>query len=159
MLANPPSFVEYNNYRFMIFDAPHDDNLPLYLREFKKQNVLSVVRVCDPTYNVKPLEQMGITVYDLPFSDGDPPPKTVIHDWLNIVKETTKAGGTVGVHCVAGLGRAPVLVAVALIYHCDVPVVEVVDLIRKCRRGAINATQLHWLRKFKSKQKKSCPIM
>ena len=43
----------------------------------------------------------------------------------------------IGVHCVAGLGRAPVLVAIALVNKGMAPV-EAIELIRKNRKGALN---------------------
>jgi hypothetical protein len=36
--------------RFVIFDAPNDANLHVYLKELVKHNVGHVVRVCDSTY-------------------------------------------------------------------------------------------------------------
>ena len=58
----------------------------------------------------------------------------------------TEAGGwqgelsTIAIHCVAGLGRAPLLVAIALI-ECGVDYLTAVETIRKERRGAINKLQ------------------
>ncbi len=43
----------------------------------------------------------------------------------------------IGVHCVAGLGRAPLLVALALIYK-GCPKFDAIELIRKKRPGALN---------------------
>ncbi|NXD22325.1 TP4A3 phosphatase, partial [Uria aalge] len=54
---------------------------------------------------------------DWPFDDGAPPPSKIVEDWLNLLKTKfcEDPGCCVAVHCVAGLGRAPVLVALALI--------------------------------------------
>jgi hypothetical protein len=45
----------------------------------------------------------------------------------------------IGVHCVAGLGRAPFLVAIALVNNGCSPF-NAIDLIRKNRPGALNLT-------------------
>lgn len=155
-LPNPPSLIEYKGKKFLIFDAPNDDNLSAYIREFKKHNVVHVVRVCDPTYSIDKLKENGIKVTELAFSDGASPPRSVVETWLSVVKDVhQKKRGTVGIHCVAGLGRAPVLVAIALIESGMAPA-EAVEYIRKGRRGAINNNQLRWLRQYK---KGGCRIM
>ena len=45
------------------------------------------------------------------------PPPEIIDDWCGLLKSrfAEDPGSCVAVHCVAGLGRAPVLVALALI--------------------------------------------
>merc|ERR1719384_931243 len=63
------------------------------------------------------------------------------------------AGPTIAVHCVAGLGRAPVLVAIALIEFAKMEPVDAATFIRKHRRGAINNTQLDWLERYKRRYK------
>ena len=48
----------------------------------------------------------------------------------------------VGVHCIAGLGRAPVLVAVALIELGGLSAADTVSHIRASRHGCFNQDQL-----------------
>ncbi|KAJ3146040.1 Protein tyrosine phosphatase type IVA 1 [Geranomyces variabilis] len=198
-MPNPPAFVEYKNLRFLIFDAPSDRTLDLYLQELEKHNVTDVVRVCDPTYDKGTLVKKGIAVHDWPFPDGDPPPQNIVSDFLALVNSrfgktskptkaaasvgvagggTTTADGaslsaenvssnnavaesrtTIGVHCVAGLGRAPVLVTMALIEAGLAPL-DAVIYVRERRRGAINARQLKYVESYKRRTRgdKGCII-
>jgi len=164
-LPNPPSLVESEHHRFLIFDAPNDENLPLYIAEFKKFSIHNLVRACDPTYEVEPLREIGITVHDMPFNDGGAPTEEVVHKWLALLETTykekdAKEKETIGVHCVAGLGRAPVLVAIALIESGMNPL-DAVEFIRERRRGSINLKQIQYLKNYKVKlrKKKGCIVM
>ncbi|KNC96143.1 uncharacterized protein SPPG_08531 [Spizellomyces punctatus DAOM BR117] len=172
-LPNPPTLIEYKNLRFLIFDAPSDRTLDLYLNELQKQSVTDVVRVCDPTYDKKVLQEHGITVHDWPFPDGDPPPTSIVTDFLNLVNsrfgnKDKKEGSAaevnqserpaIGVHCVAGLGRAPVLVTMALI-EAGLSPLDAVIYVRERRRGAINARQLKFVESYKRRSRdKGCII-
>lgn len=73
------------------------------------------------------------------YDDGGAPPVEIINKWLDVVQTTfhnapdssgpnESEGPTIAVHCVAGLGRAPVLVAIALIEY---------GKVRFCRGFAI----------------------
>lgn len=77
---NPPSLVEHDNMKFLIFDSPNDDNLNDYIevwavfdfvlflisnfsKVFNTHNVKTVVRVCNPTYSLETLQEKGFEVY------------------------------------------------------------------------------------------------
>lgn len=152
-LPNPPSLVEYKNTRFLIFDAPTDANLDVYIKEFKKYNIKNIARACDPSYSTVLLGKEGITVHELSFADGGAPSEQIVQTWLSLCKTAFKnADDTIGVHCVAGLGRAPVLVAIALI-EIGLNYDEAVELIRQKRKGAINAKQLKFLKSYVPRKK------
>ncbi|CAI5455356.1 unnamed protein product [Caenorhabditis angaria] len=146
-----PSEINYGKLRFLITDRPSDSSIMAYIQELEKHEARAVVRVCEPTYEIKPLEERGINVLDWQFSDGSPPTPEVIQSWIQLVKTSFKEYPTksIAVHCVAGLGRAPVLVALALI-EAGMKYEDAVELIRTQRRGALNTRQLQFLEKYKS---------
>ncbi|KAI8579254.1 hypothetical protein K450DRAFT_242396 [Umbelopsis ramanniana AG] len=174
-LINPPTYIEYKGARFLIVDAPSNNNLPLYIKEFERWNVTDVVRCCEPTYAKEPLEGKGIKVHDWVYGDGEAPPNHIVDAWLGLIekrfggeignhdsneKNSTKDGQKppcIATHCVAGLGRAPVLVAIALIEEGMSPLDSVV-YIRERRRGAINNKQLKYIESYKRRSKGKCII-
>ena len=137
-LVNKPSLIEYENLRFLIMDAPKESNLHVYIRECKKYNVTHIVRISEPSYNKEEVENAGIQLHEMYYPDGQSPPPDVIARWLELVsgtfdKKTSKdEKPCIAIHCVAGLGRAPVLVAIALIeYGFDA--ISAVTFIRERR--------------------------
>ncbi|XP_075454221.1 protein tyrosine phosphatase type IVA 1 isoform X2 [Ascaphus truei] len=122
--------------------------------ELKKYGVSTVVRVCEATYDAALVEKEGIHVLDWPFDDGAPPSNQIVDDWLNLLKTKFREepGCCIAVHCVAGLGRAPVLVALALI-ECGMKYEDAVQFIRQKRRGALNSKQLLYLEKYRPKMR------
>ncbi len=62
----------------------------LLWQELVKENVVHVVRVCDPTYDKSKMQAVGIEVHDWPFADGDPPPDAIISNWLSLIKATVR---------------------------------------------------------------------
>ncbi|KRX92927.1 Protein tyrosine phosphatase type IVA 3 [Trichinella pseudospiralis] len=165
-----PAEISYGHMRFLITDRPSDATMGQFLEELKRHQVHIVVRVCEPTYSVEELKQHGIEVVDWEFPDGMSPPKEIRDRWIELLKErfVAEPGTCIAVHCVAGLGRAPVLVALALM-EAGLQFEDAVDLIRQNRRGAINQKQLYYLEKYKSsgelkrfrngKRERECVIM
>ncbi|KAI8345362.1 protein-tyrosine phosphatase-like protein [Blakeslea trispora] len=174
-LLHPPTLIEYKNLRFLITDTPCINNLPIYIQEFERCNVTDVVRCCNAAYSHSSLNEHGIKVHDWTFSDGGPPSKEIIKEWLDLVesrfKQRSPDSGNIteenyekpvsqsnkkehpciATHCVAGLGRAPVLVAIALIEEGMDPM-ESIAFIRKHRRGAINKQQIDYLEKYRKRR-------
>jgi len=149
-----PAEIAYKSMRFLITDRPTDASIDKYIEELRKHNAKDVVRVCEPTYATDRLKEEGINVLDWAFDDGSPPPDEVINGWFDLLRTRFKddPGCCVAVHCVAGLGRAPVLVALALM-ETGMKYEDAVDLIRQKRRGAINAKQLSFLEKYRPKHR------
>lgn len=161
MTAAPKfAVVEYGACEFLICDSPSNSSLPLYTKEFIQHNVTDVVRVCEPSYEADNLRDSGIELHDWPFADGSAaPPPTVLAAFLNLVDRRAREAklssegrnvATICVHCVAGLGRAPLLVALALI-EMGMRQLEAVEFVRSKRRGAFTTRQLSYINSYKSR--------
>ncbi|KAG7343965.1 dual specificity phosphatase [Nitzschia inconspicua] len=164
-IGTKPTFLEISKMKFLIMDAPRQQNLHLYIKEMSKYAVTDVVRVCEPTYTGAELQQAGIQLHEMEYPDGHSPPQAVIEQWLQLVDKTffseaspngdnANVDKSVAVHCVAGLGRAPVMVAIAMIEFGNYDPVEAVSMIRRHRRGAINEKQLLYLEGYKKTYRK-----
>ncbi len=147
------TFIEYKTKRFYISHAPTRDNIENFITQLEKNNIKHVVRLCKPTYDSLQLESQGICLYDLDIPDGSAPDLEHIQEWEQILKNVHPSEAVL-VHCVAGLGRAPMMVAIALINEQMKPY-EAIEYIRKCRPGSINKKQLEFLVNYKPINKKS----
>jgi len=147
-----PAEIEYRNMRFLITDQPQDGTMESYIKLLKEHNVSHLVCATDQLYQTDSLTQC-VAVSELSFPDGSPPTSEIIDRWLALVNSAFIGDPEtcVGVHCVTGLGRAPVLVATALI-ELGMKYEDAVELIRKKRRGAINTKQLEFLAKYKRRK-------
>jgi protein tyrosine phosphatase type 4A len=162
-LQNPPTLIEdgsgAHRLRFLIMDAPTNENLGLYVEATSGLDVGAWVRCCEKSSydESRVMAILGVAVKDMSFPDGEAPSHELIARWLDLC---FSCQGTIAVHCVAGLGRAPLLVAIALM-ESGMPWVEAVDLIRRRRRGAINRVQLKYVQEYKCIRKKAtgCLLM
>jgi protein tyrosine phosphatase type IVA len=141
---NPPSIIVYNGLTCIISDTPCDSNIDSYLKCFTKYNVKHLVYVCQLLYNPEPFIKSGIQMHNLEFPDGSNPSPHTIKRWHQIVSDAISTNTAIAVHCIAGLGRAPVLVGIALIDQ-GISALETIEYIRNNRKGSLNAHQLKFL--------------
>lgn len=161
------SEIRYKDVHFIIMDRPSDATLPQLLEHFKRANVRDVIRVCEPSYKTDLLAEAGITVHEWQFEDGSPPPQEIVDKWLELIQRRHDEDPSTcfAVHCIAGLGRGPVMVALALM-ELGLKYEDTIDYIRDRRRGAFNRKQLGYLSTYKprgrlrsNKANGSCQIM
>lgn len=124
--------IEHKGLSFLVTERPSDKWMGTYIEDLKAHNVSTVVRICEATYNADKIRKNGIEVVDLNFPDGQAPPQDVIDIWFDLLRAqiSTSPDSTIAVHCVAGLGRAPLLVALALIER-GMKYEDAVELIRR----------------------------
>lgn len=151
--------------RFFIMDRPSDSTVPQLIEQFKRANVKDIIRVCEPSYKTDTLNAAGISVHDWQFDDGSPPPQEIIDKWFDLIQKRTEEdeNACFAVHCIAGLGRGPVLVALALM-ELGMKYEDTIEFVREKRRGAFNQKQLRYLSSYKPRgrlrnKKSECSIM
>ena len=146
------AFIEYKTKRFYISQSPSNDNIRQFISSLKQHNIKHVVRLCKSTYDFRLIENEEIKFYDMEIPDGSVPTKHIIEQWNNIVDNICDTEHIL-VHCVAGLGRSPLMVTISLINEKMDPF-DAIKLIRKQRPGSINSKQLEFLVNYKPYQNK-----
>lgn len=159
--------------QFVISDSPVMERLDSYVQSFVSFRVVAVCRICEPMYDGQDIVKrimasyekdhlsLDVSFYDnVHFEDGGCPVFSQLEIWVDIVKSLLDKykdqDVSIGVHCVSGLGRAPVLVAVTyLVFIPHLDVLDLIAFIRSHRRGALNQVQIEWLeQEFDRKMKK-----
>jgi len=146
------SELQFRGVNFIIMDRPSDATVPQLIEHFGRRNVKDVIRVCEPTYKSNLLNEAGIEVHDWQFDDGSPPPQEIVDKWFDLIQRRNDddPSSCVAVHCIAGLGRGPVLVALALM-ELGMKYEDTIDYIRDKRKGAFNQKQLKYLSGYRPK--------
>ncbi|KAJ3239229.1 hypothetical protein HDU81_006334 [Chytriomyces hyalinus] len=137
--------------RVLITDCPPSQELleEVYLPVLAENRVQVLIRLCEPTYATAVLEAAGVRVIDtMAFTDGTSPPQPVLADYRALIDTLVAASPdtkpTIAVHCVSGIGRAPIFAIIPLV-DAGVERIEAVEFVRMRRRGAFNKSQLEWI--------------
>nr|XP_037841841.1 protein tyrosine phosphatase type IVA 1-like isoform X1 [Chlorocebus sabaeus] len=153
---NHPAPVEitYKNMRFPIAHNPNNVTLNKFIEKLKKYGVTTIVRVCEATYDTTLVEKEGTYVLDWPFGDSAPLSNQIVADRLNFIKIKfhEEPGCCIAVHCIVGLGRTPVLVALALI-EGGMKHEDAIQFIGEKQHGAFKSKQLLYLEKYHPKMR------
>jgi len=142
------TYIKYDGLNLFITETPNDSTLDNFISKLKKYNIKHVVRLCGSTYNYNLITQSDIKFYDWEFSDGTIPSKEIIDNWNKLVKLNEH----ILVHCIAGLGRAPLLVTISLIEK-KMDQLDAIHFVREKRQGSLNSKQIDWLVKYKPNKK------
>ncbi|KAB0801002.1 hypothetical protein PPYR_05356 [Photinus pyralis] len=141
----------FNHLKLVLCRQPNLSMMNLYIEQLKEQRIRTIVKVCETDYCISDFEDNGIEVRELVYKNGSFPSNGVIEIWINFVKAHFEKfpNSAIGIHCVDGLGRSAVLVALALIEGGLDPV-RAIEFIKSKRRGAFNKYQEKELQIYKS---------
>jgi protein-tyrosine phosphatase len=155
------TFFETKNNLFLVSNSPIDNDMNEFLSILHKNNINTVVRLCDKIYNENKILDKDIHFYDMYIEDGLTPTDSAIKQFLDICSKHTN----IALHCKSGLGRAPTMLSLALIIKENLDPIESITLIRNKIKGAFNTKQLNFVineipkKKKLYKSDKNCQIM
>jgi cell division cycle 14 len=124
------------------YSAYSMDNL---IRFMKENNISTIIRLNNKTYNRKKFLEHGIEHIELYFPDGSTPSDAILKRFLEIC-ESRK--GPIAVHCKAGLGRTGTLIASFLMKQYHLTACEVISFLRIMRPGSVVGPQQNYLQAY-----------
>lgn len=147
--------INCNNITFCVFPAPTKKNIHEIISDIKLFNIKDIVYVTNIEYDIS--EFPDIQFHNLVFEDGGCPNEAILMKWFNLLQYFDKHEMHVGIHCKSSLGRAPLLIAIGMIYfgsHSEDAVLN----IRNTIKNAINTKQILYLNKNEKNIKKNNKI-
>ena len=114
----------------------------IFADEFK---VAAVVRLNEAQYGAATFEARGISHYHLEFDDCTCPTDRIVAAFLDVSEAAIAAGGSVAVHCRAGLGRTGTLIALYLMRSEGFTAREAMGWLRVMRPGSVIGRQQQFL--------------
>jgi protein-tyrosine phosphatase len=88
----------------------------------------------------------NINFHYMVFSDGSYPSNDLIKKFDKLLDKILKKPNPCLIfHCVAGLGRAPIMLAYIMVSRYKYSPEDAIGIIRYRRKGSINSKQLSWL--------------
>jgi protein tyrosine phosphatase type 4A len=138
-----------SNRNFIISGEP--SNIDNYINILNKNSINLVINLTDINYDLSKenkLKNVNIDYLHFPLIDGHCLSDDKIKNLLNFLNRYN----SIAFHCVAGLGRAPLVLGVCLILLYNYKPLDVIEKIRKKESKALNTIQINYLMNFKRKK-------
>jgi len=147
--------VKNHCLRFVITDCPTNQSVDIYIEAFRLHHVVTIVSLCVSAYDKSLFDEFG-SVIELPITDGDIPNEKTIKEWIILINDLFFRGdnlrSSIAVHCLAGLGRAPLMVAIGLVVFTSKDYTDIVLEMRKTLGPVFYTKQIKFLSEFDRKK-------
>jgi protein tyrosine phosphatase type 4A len=141
--------ISENERNFIISSLPLDNELDEYVTLLKNNSINLVINLTDLiSYTPEKIQNANIDYLNFPLKDGSVPSDEQIKKFMIFLERYN----SIAFHCVAGFGRAPLLLAITLILLYNYKPLHVIEKIRELNPKAFNTMQIHYLCKFKRKK-------
>ena len=136
------------NRNFIISGEP--SNIDEYISILSKNSINLVINLTDSTKSSieNKLKNVNIDYLHFPLVDGSVLADDKIKSLLNFLNRYN----SIAFHCVAGLGRAPLVLIISLILLYNYKPLDVIEKIRHKEPKALNTIQINFLMGFKRKK-------
>lgn len=149
--------IESTNFTYFVSPSPDSSNICNYKDLLTTNKITNVVRLCEPKYDKKFLNDAGIEVHDMFIEDGNVPSDDIIKKWCDLIKHLQKSNvNNIVTHCVSGLGRAPFMVCLSLMIFDNIKSYDSIEYVRKIIKGSLNAKQVDFLMTYAKKTSSCC---
>lgn len=138
------------------FSSPNDlpsykgkNNCEKVIKDLKDCSIKNVLRLNEPFYEGKKMEDQGISHYDLEYPDGSVPQQVVVEKAINVFKEVVRGKKeNIAVHCRAGLGRTGTIIGIWMIDNYGFSAKDAIAWMRVCRPGMVMHNQARFLCRY-----------
>lgn len=138
-----------NQRNFIISETPTNINIETYIKILQRNNINLVINLTETiTYNNEYIKNKNIDYIHFPIKDGD----VLTDDKIFNLKNILERYNSIAFHCVAGLGRAPLVCAISFLLLNDTHPIDIIEMIRKKEPNSFNTIQINYLYNFKRKK-------
>ncbi len=135
-----------NNKIFLITPSPTNESITNYIDILEKEKINLVIKATkDALYDPEIYIMHNIDYIELDFDDGTIPSDIIIKKLFEIIEKYNY----ICVHCKAGLGRAPLLVTLMIMFEFNLKPEDAIIEVKKSVPKAFNSKQLNFLYNFK----------
>jgi protein tyrosine phosphatase type 4A len=137
-----------SNRNFIISGIPN--NLDEFINILYKNSINLVINLTGDKdiFYYELLKKNNIDYLHFPLDDGTTPSDEKIKNLINILSRYN----SILFHCVAGLGRAPLMFGITLLLLYNYKPLEIIEKIRLKEAKALNLNQVKYLLNFKKKK-------
>lgn len=155
--------IQFNRLSVYIFPMPTNDNSRDHALKLSSSGVKDIVHFTELEYSTSIFSQNNIFFHDLSFADGGVPSPEQLLLWFELLDtffpKSSSNKCVIGIHCKSSVGRAPLMLSIALIYLYGINDIDAVLFVREKIHGAMNKIQLKFLsdnyKQIKKKGKKT----
>ena len=138
-----------NQRNFMISETPTEINITEYIYLIQKNNINLIISLSEnKKYDPDIFKTINIDYLHFPIKDGTTP----TDEQIKKITLFLSRYNSIAFHCDAGMGRAPLFLAISFMLLFNYKPANIIEKIREKEKKALNTIQVSYLFSFKRKR-------